>query len=101
MSSHLNHTKTANNMIDFGFFQIFLLVIIFGLFFGLVFLPVILSFLGPSEWHSHSPNDYELAPDGTRRRRSQHRDDANSNDKEMISFIQPNENNDKTQKDIH
>lgn len=67
-------------------------MIIFGLFFGLVFLPVILSFFGPAEYHSHSPNEYEAAPtsDG-RKRRLNRDDDINSKGREMISFIQPKE----------
>lgn len=77
----------------FQFVQIFLLVIIFGLFFGLVFLPVILSYFGPSECHSNSLNEYETTPtDDDRKRRLNKHDDTNSNEKEMISFIQPNEN---------
>lgn len=68
-------------------------MILFGLFFGLVFLPVILSFFGPSEWHSHSTNEYESAQtNDNRKRRTNKRDDFDSNDKEMISFIQSNGN---------
>lgn len=77
----------------FRFVQIFLLVIIFGLFFGLVFLPVILSYFGPSECHSNSMNEYEATPtDDDRKRRLNKHEDSNSNQKEMISFIQPNDN---------
>lgn len=77
--------------LEFVVLQIFLLVIIFGLFFGLVFLPVILSYFGPSECHSHS--EYETTPnDDKRRRRLNKHDDDTSNKKEMVSFIQPNEN---------
>lgn len=77
----------------FRFVQIFLLVIIFGLFFGLVFLPVILSYFGPSECHSNSMNEYEATPtDDDRKRRSNKHEDSNSNQKEMISFIQPSDN---------
>lgn len=79
-------------------------MIIFGLFFGLVFLPVILSLLGPSEWHSHS-NEYEIAPtNDKRKRRLDQRDNSHSNDREMVSFIQPSgniETNEKIQNDIH
>ena len=32
-----------------SFFKIFFLVVVFGLFHGLVFLPVVLSLIGPSE----------------------------------------------------
>lgn len=64
----------------------------------------ILGFFGPAEYHSHSSNEYESAPTSNGRKRRLNRpDDSNSNDKEMISFIQPNGNtevNDKTQKDI-
>lgn len=78
-------------------------MIIFGLFFGLVFLPVILSFLGPSEWHSHS-NEYEIAPtEGRRKRQLDKRSDFSSNDREMVSFIQTTgdiESDEKMQKDI-
>lgn len=63
-------------------FQIFLLVIIFGLFFGLVFLPVILSLFGPSVWQSHS-NSYEMAA-------SPNKNHDDTLDKEMVSFIQSN-----------
>lgn len=77
----------------FRFVQIFLLVIIFGLFFGLVFLPVILSYFGPSECHSNSMNEYEATPtDDDRKRRLNKHEDSNSNQKEMISFIQPSDN---------
>lgn len=71
--------------------QIFLLVIIFGLFFGLIFLPVILSLFGPSVWHSHS-NSYEMATSPNHNtlnhRTNKNHDDAH--DKEMVSFIQTN-----------
>lgn len=80
-----------------------MLVIIFGLFNGLVFLPVILSYLGPSECHSNSLNEYETtSTDENRRRRLNKHDDTTSSDKEMVSFIQPNENieiDEKVQKD--
>lgn len=68
-------------------------MIVFGLFFGLVFLPVILSLLGPSEWQSHSTNEYEATQTSdSRRRRTNKQDDFHVNDKEMISFIQSNGN---------
>lgn len=69
-----------------------------------MFLPVILSFFGPAEYHSHSSNEYEAAPTTNgRKRRANHPDDLKSNEKEMISFIQPNEKlelDEKTQKEI-
>ena len=43
------------------FFKVFLLVVVFGLFHGLVFLPVILALVGPSHMsdeQSHSPEDH-------------------------------------------
>ena len=46
------------------FFKVFLLVVVFGLFHGLVFLPVILALVGPSHMsdeqthNSHSPHDH-------------------------------------------
>lgn len=81
------------------FVQIFLLVIIFGLFFGLVFLPVILSYFGPSVCHSNPLNGYEASStDDNRRRRLNKHDDITPTDREMISFIQPNENIDTDEK---
>lgn len=80
-------------------------MIIFGLFFGLVFLPVILSIFGPAEFHSHSTTEYQVTPtnnNNRRKRHPNHPDGFNSNDKEMISFIQPNgnaESDEITQKD--
>lgn len=66
---------------------------------------MILSFLGPSEWHAHSSSDYEIAPAGdTRRRRSSKQDDSCTNGREMVSFIQPNEiaeTDDNIHKDRH
>ncbi|XP_018575154.1 protein patched homolog 1 isoform X2 [Anoplophora glabripennis] len=38
-----------------SFFKIFCLVILFGLFHGLVFLPVILSWIGPKPYRVHKP----------------------------------------------
>lgn len=80
--------------LSLNFVQIFLLVIIFGLFFGLVFLPVILSYFGPSVCHSNSLNEYETTSTDDKRRRRLDKDnnDITSTEKEMISFIQPNEN---------
>ena len=43
------------------FFKVFLLVVVFGLFHGLVFLPVILALVGPSHMsdeQSHLPTDH-------------------------------------------
>jgi hypothetical protein len=37
-------------------FQIFFLVVVFGLFHGLIFLPVILSFIGPNAYPAHVSN---------------------------------------------
>ncbi|XP_072023872.1 patched domain-containing protein 3-like isoform X2 [Amphiura filiformis] len=45
----------SNSYIFTTFFKIFLLVVIFGLFHGLVFLPVILSLIGPSPYLSAKP----------------------------------------------
>lgn len=77
------------------YFQIFLLVIIFGLFSGLVFLPVILSLIGPSDWHA-SNKDYQMTANhenqlnetdkNTRKNRLKLNNDA-VNGTEMISFI--------------
>ena len=39
------------------FFRIFLLVIIFGLFHGLVLLPVVLSLIGPQAYKNAKPTD--------------------------------------------
>lgn len=65
---------------------------------------MILSFFGPAEYHSHSTNEYEAAPTNNgRKRRVNHTDDFNLNEKEKISFIQPNEKvelDEKTQKEI-
>lgn len=69
--------------------QIFLLVIIFGLFFGLIFLPVILSLIGPSDWHDAN-SEYKITPtDDTKRTKSAYsQDDTDIGaDKEMISFM--------------
>lgn len=56
---------------------------------------MILSFLGPSECHSHSSNEYEIASTGDgRKRRVAKSDDANLNAKEMVSFIQTTDNGD-------
>lgn len=78
-----------------AFFKIFLLVITFGLFFGLIFLPVILSVIGPKDFHksesstNHSKEIKEICKN----------DLENSNATEMISFIRPEENhNDKNAK---
>lgn len=63
-----------------SFFKIFLLVIFFGLFFGLLFLPVILSLIGPSDFHaSEAPK--------TPTKEARKRDCENANATEMISFI--------------
>ncbi|XP_072390401.1 patched domain-containing protein 3-like [Diabrotica undecimpunctata] len=48
-----------------SFFKIFFLVIVFGLFHGIVLLPVILSFIGPSPYKSHKKpavEESELKP---------------------------------------
>ncbi|KAF2904389.1 hypothetical protein ILUMI_01779 [Ignelater luminosus] len=37
------------------FFRIFSLVVVFGVFHGVVFLPVILSWIGPKPYHTHKP----------------------------------------------
>lgn len=42
-----------------SFFKIFLLVILFGLFYGLIFLPVILSLVGPGAYKSKKPKELE------------------------------------------
>ncbi|CAG9559795.1 unnamed protein product [Danaus chrysippus] len=42
-----------------SFFKIFFLVILFGLFNGLLFLPVILSLIGPAPYKSHDENVLE------------------------------------------
>lgn len=39
-----------------SFFKIFLLVILFGLFHGLAFLPVVLSLIGPNAYRAHKEN---------------------------------------------
>lgn len=79
--------------------QIFLLVIIFGLFFGLIFLPVILSFLGPSECHSHSTNEYQITPTNNDRKRRLHKNnDTELNSRECVSFIQTRESVELTDK---
>ena len=41
------------------FFRIFLLVIIFGLFHGLILLPVLLSFIGPASYDNATPVNIE------------------------------------------
>ena len=38
----------------FSFFQVFFLVVAFGLFNGMVFLPVILSLIGPAPYADHT-----------------------------------------------
>lgn len=77
-------------IIIFFVFQIFLLVIIFGLFFGLVFLPVILSLLGPAKWHAHSSNEYQIAPTDSVKKCRNKDNEENINEKEMTSFIKAN-----------
>lgn len=69
------------------------MVIIFGLFFGLVFLPVILSLLGPADWHTHS-NTYEIAPSPSHgdKKRETNKNNNDANAKEMVSFIRTNDN---------
>ena len=45
------------------FFKIFFLVVVFGLYHGLVFLPVILSFIGPSTALSSKPVNNVIEPE--------------------------------------
>ena len=45
------------------FFKIFFLVVVFGLYHGLVFLPVILSFIGPSTALSSKPANNVIEPE--------------------------------------
>lgn len=66
--------------------QIFLLVIVFGLFFGLVFLPVILSLLGPKPHaHADANDDDENCNRSKTNNGISSRD--NENGTEMIKFI--------------
>lgn len=58
--------------------QIFLLVVIFGLFFGIVFLPVVLSLIGPKAYKQSAAaktRETELM-------------DLSKNPTEMLSFIE-------------
>ena len=51
-------------MLTFANFQIFFLVVIFGLFHGLIFLPVLLSLIGPDSHHSKKESeDSDADPD--------------------------------------
>lgn len=60
---------------------------------------MILSFFGPSEYHSHSSNEYEITSTGDgRKRRVAKNDDSNLNAKEMVSFIQTSDNADEDDK---
>ena len=51
--------STSNSVIFLTFFKVFFLVVVFGLFHGLIFLPVVLSLLGPP---SLSDSGYSRMP---------------------------------------
>ncbi|GLH10958.1 NPC intracellular cholesterol transporter 1 homolog 1b [Gryllus bimaculatus] len=50
----------SESYIFVSFFKIFLLVVLFGLFHGVVFLPVVLSFIGPAPYQSSCNLDVQL-----------------------------------------
>lgn len=88
----MKHTRYSILIYIIFFVQIFFLVIVFGLFFGLVYLPVILSIVGPSEWHT-AKTDYKITPTHDARRTSTFNKNANDkNGTEMISFIHQDKN---------
>jgi len=49
-------TACKTEMICFSF-QIFLLVILFGMFYGTIFLPVVLSLIGPKSYESSKASE--------------------------------------------
>ncbi len=53
---------TSQSIVFLTFFKIFFLVVVFGLYHGLVFLPVILSFIGPSSSTQHHEPSNAVAP---------------------------------------
>ncbi|XP_067679237.1 patched domain-containing protein 3-like [Haliotis asinina] len=56
----------SNSYVFTTFFKVFLLVVCFGLFHGLIYLPVVLSWIGPSPYlsadHDYHPNEAEVNP---------------------------------------
>lgn len=48
--------STSKSKVFFTFFQIFFLVVVFGLYHGLIFLPVVLGLIGPKSHGHHSEN---------------------------------------------
>lgn len=73
-----------------AFFRIFLLVIVFGLFHGIVLLPVILSIVGPPPHKSDNSNKY--GPSGTELLGDRELLNINSADKKDIKFISTSSN---------
>jgi Niemann-Pick C1 protein len=53
---------TSSSHVFLTFFKIFFLVVIFGLFNGLVFLPVVLSLIGPGSTSSEEHGASSVAP---------------------------------------
>lgn len=47
---------TSESYVFFSFFKVFVLIIIFGLYHGLIFLPVILSIVGPDSYSTAREN---------------------------------------------
>ncbi|XP_066915627.1 patched domain-containing protein 3-like [Clytia hemisphaerica] len=87
--------SASQSYVFLTFFKVFFLVVIFGMFHGMVFLPVMLSLIGPAPYADHkaSKDNAGSQPTDVQRQISQPKGRPSERDHEMVIVIEKGSDN--------